>query len=140
MYSAISVYLVTGVLKLISAGGASSALNLLDPFFSLKFKHLFVLVGLLEITVALICVFYNSMFVKLQTLFWLTFLISFYRLSLFFINYHRPCNCLGTLTESLHISPDNADMLMKAILIYLLVGGFLSLCWLYLWHRKHPAE
>jgi len=60
-----------------------------------------------------------------------------YRIGLVLVGYYRPCSCMGSLTEELHISPEIADMAMKIILAYLLIGSYGSLIWL--WRKKRMA-
>jgi hypothetical protein len=45
------------------------------------------------------------------------------------MNWHRPCNCLGNLTDALHISPQTADNIMKLLLAYLLIGSYGLMFW-----------
>jgi hypothetical protein len=57
-----------------------------------------------------------------------------YRLGLWWMDWHRPCNCLGNLTDALHISPQAADNVMKVLLAYLLIGSYALLSWH--WRQK----
>jgi hypothetical protein len=61
-----------------------------------------------------------------------------YRIGLDWVGYHKPCSCLGTLTDSLHIPPQTADGAMKMILGYLIVGSFSTLFWL--WRHRGKVE
>jgi len=49
-----------------------------------------------------------------------------YRVGLWWIGWHRPCGCLGNLTDLLGISPHTADTIMKLVLAYLLAGTLLA--------------
>jgi hypothetical protein len=51
MLSAGVIFLVTGVAKVVSASGNARILDSSDPVFSISFRHLFLLVGLLELAV-----------------------------------------------------------------------------------------
>jgi hypothetical protein len=46
----------------------------------------------------------------------------------------EPCNCLGNLTDPLHISPQLADNIMKVVLSYPLIGSYRLLFWE--WHAR----
>jgi hypothetical protein len=46
---------------------------------------------------------------------------------------------LGSLTDSLHIPPENADIVLKIILAYLLIGSYGILFHLW-WRKKENAE
>jgi hypothetical protein len=65
---------------------------------------------------------------------WLATSFLFYRFGLLLTGYHKPCGCLGNITDALHISPKNVDVGMKVILFYLLFGSYASLFWI--WKQK----
>jgi hypothetical protein len=67
---------------------------------------------------------------------WLATSLLAYRIGLVAVGYHRPCPCLGNLTDALHIPPQIADTAMKIILAYLLIGSYATLFWLWRQHRK----
>jgi hypothetical protein len=52
-----------------------------------------------------------------------------YRLGLILVHYHKPCSCLGHLSDALHISPNAVNIAMKIVLEYLLLGSFAMLFW-----------
>jgi len=54
-----------------------------------------------------------------------------YRITLEWFGYHRPCSCLGTLPNALHIPPQTVDWGVKFLLAYLLIGGYATLFWLW---------
>ncbi|HEU5396317.1 MAG TPA: hypothetical protein VFV81_04060, partial [Verrucomicrobiae bacterium] len=62
---------------------------------------------------------------------WLSSAFLIYRTGLWFIDWHRPCHCLGDLTETLHLPAVWADDLMKMVLLYLLIGSYASLIWIW---------
>jgi len=62
-----------------------------------------------------------------------------YRLGLWWMHWHRPCSCLGNLTDALHISPQVADNVMKVLLAYLLIGSYGLLIWKRWLERKTVA-
>jgi hypothetical protein len=43
---------------------------------------------------------------------------------------------MGNLTDALHISPQVADTAIKIILVYLLLGSYAALFWLWLQRKK----
>ena len=57
------------------------------------------------------------------------------RFGLWWMGWHKPCNCLGNLTDALHLSPQTADNIMKVVLAYLLIGSYGLLFWGW-WRRK----
>ena len=52
-----------------------------------------------------------------------------YRLGLWFIGWHHPCGCMGSLAGMLHLSDNAADIIMKGVLAYLLIGSYAILLW-----------
>jgi hypothetical protein len=56
------------------------------------------------------------------------------------MGYHKPCNCLGNLTDALHIPLQTADTAMKIVLGYLLIGSYAILFWLWRQRRIAPPS
>jgi hypothetical protein len=56
--------------------------------------------------------------------------LMLYRIGLWTVGYDRPCNCLGTMTDLFHISPEAVDLAMKILLSYLLIGSCVARFWL----------
>ena len=97
-----------------------------------------LVLGMAEIAIALLCFFGKSQKLALGLVAWLATNFVVYRLGLMWIGYHKPCSCLGNLTDALHISPNIADTAMKIILGYLLLGSYATLFWL--WRQKRIAS
>lgn len=130
----------TGLAKLLSVYGKSGVLDLLDPITGLLFRHLLALTGVLELTVAVVCLLFKP---RLFVLFLIALLSSnfcIYRLGMWWIGWHKPCNCLGNFIDVLHIKPETADTAMKIILAYLLIGSYGSLFWLWRQRKKAAAS
>jgi hypothetical protein len=102
-----------------------------DPITSISFGHLLTVVGGLELVVASICLFAKSQTMKLGLIAWLATNFVVYRCGLWWMGWHRPCSCMGNLTDALHIPPEVADNIMKVVLAYLLVGSYGLLFWRY---------
>jgi hypothetical protein len=47
---------------------------------------------------------------------------------------------MGSLTDTLHISPVVADNIMKVVLAYLLIGSYVTLFWLWRQHGKAEGK
>lgn len=136
--SAGMVLLLTGTAKVWSSFGSAKILADADPLLSLQFRYLMFIAGALELAVASVCLF--TKFKKLATILvaWLATNLLAYRFCFWRMGWHRPCSCLGNLTDALHIPPQTADMAMKIILAYLLIGSYASLFWL--WRQRGKAE
>jgi len=115
---------VTGIAKLWSNFAPSKLLAVPDPVTGLQFGHLMLAVGLLELAIAGVCLFSKAQKLSLALIAWLATNFVVYRLGLWWIGWHKPCSCLGNLTDALHISPTTADHIIKGILAYLLIGSY----------------
>ncbi len=119
--------LATGLAKAFGATGPARILDAADPLFGIRFRHLLLLVGLLELLVAWWCfsaprrTFTMAAVAALATNFLL------YRVGLWALGWKQPCHCMGTLTDALHMAPPTADHIMKGLLAYLLVASYLGL-------------
>jgi len=129
--SAGAIMAITGIAKVWSGLGDSKFLTVVDPIVGIKFGHLMLAVGVAEVAIALVCFFSKSQTLALGLVAWMSTNFVVYRLGLWWMDWHRPCNCLGNLTDALHISPQAADNIMKVLLAYLLIGsyGLLFLHW-----------
>lgn len=128
----------TGAAKIWSAFGDVKVLAVSDPILGLKFSHLLFCIGILELIIAGVCIFNNSLLATALTACLATNFLA-YRTGLWLLNWHRPCPCLGYLTDPLHISPQTADTAMKIILAYLLIGSYATLFWLWRQRRLAPS-
>jgi hypothetical protein len=125
--SASVVLALTGLAKIYSGFGKAHLLEVADPIFGTAFRVTMVSTGSLELVVAVVCLLDTRLSAApaLVTLLGSSFLI--YRAGLHWTGWHKPCNCLGTLTDSIGLSPDIADFLLKTISAYLFVGGYILL-------------
>lgn len=128
------VFALTGLAKTISALGNSKVLEYVDPIFGMQFSHLMLMAGLLEIVLGLYCLFGRARIINISLIAWLSTFILAYRHALWWVDWQRPCKCLGNFTDAIHLSPQNAEAIMKVILGYLILGSYLMLC---LHWRRH---
>jgi|SRR5665213_287482 len=141
LYSAAVVLLLTAAAKLISSFGHGTILQTRDPLTGLQFQDLFRIVGGIETVVALVCIFSKRTWLPAGLVAWLATSFLAYRIGLVAVGYHRPCSCMGNLTDALHIPPQTADTAMKIILAYLLLGSYATLFWLWRQRKKSvPAQ
>jgi len=139
VWSAGILFAITGLAKVFSATGSARALDVADPIIGIPFRHLLLAVGLLELFIAFFCLFTDKRQFSLLAVAWLATNFVVYRVGLWWIGWHRPCGCLGNLTDLLGISPHTADTIMKIVLVYLLVGSYGLLLWQ--WRRgQRPNE
>lgn len=135
------VLVVTGGAKVFSAIGPARALDVADPIFGVPFRHLMLFVGLVELFIAFLCLFTDRRQLSLLAIAWLSTSFVVYRVGLWWVGWHRPCGCLGNLTDLVHISPNAADNLMKVVLAFLFAGSYWTLIiqWRRVRHSAPPA-
>jgi hypothetical protein len=92
---------------------------------------------LIEFVIAFFCLFGRQITLNAVLVAWVASNLAVYRFGLWWIGYHKPCNCLGNLTDALHISARVADTGMKIVLGYLLIGSLAILFWL--WRQRRRA-
>jgi len=111
-------------------------IQLADPIIGVKIQHLMFAIGVLEMVVALFCILSRRHLLTTLLVAWLATGFSAYRIGLWWINWKRPCDCLGNLMDVLHVSPQTADNVMKVVLAFLLIGSYASLFWFWKKGRK----
>jgi len=123
--------MITGLAKILSAFGHAQMLKQADPITGIRFGHLMLVVGMLELCLVGVCLFAKSQRWALASVAIMAGNFVAYRVGLWWIGWHKACTCLGSLTDALHIRPELADNIMKVILAYLLVGSsvFFALLW-----------
>lgn len=138
LFSAGMILLVAAMAKIISSTGHGKILLAVDPLTGFQFGDLFRVIGGIEVAVALVCVFSKRISLSAGLVAWLSTSFLVYRIGLVAVGWHRPCSCMGNLTDALHISPQTADTAMKIILAYLLISSYASMFWL--WRQAKTAE
>jgi uncharacterized membrane protein YphA (DoxX/SURF4 family) len=128
LLSAGAILLFSGCAKLLTVLQRDRILEINDPLFGIPFHRLFSIAGIAELVVGLIVLIsrVNST-MRAGVVLWTATVILIYRLSLKALDYKSPCACLGTFSDVIGISPDSADILMKLLLSYLIIGSFLIL-------------
>lgn len=137
--SAAAILFLTGIAKIWSAFGGMKALLAPDPITGVFFGHLMLAAGIVEMMASLLCVFSKSTRLQIFVIAWLATSFVVYRCGLWLAGWHKPCSCLGNLSDGLHISPQTADTAMKIVLAYLLIGSYATLFWLWRQKRKQSS-
>ena len=130
----------TALAKLFSIIGSARILMEQDPITGLRFRYLLFIVALVELVVGLTCFFSKHAWFSMGLITWLATVFLAYRIVLKLVGYHKPCNCFGNFTDSIHVSPQIADTASQIILAYLLVGGYVTLFRLWWPHKKIPSS
>ena len=119
-----ALLLITGLAKIFSFFGNTRVLEIRDPLIGLPLGTVILIVGLVELALAYLCLSSKRLGACAGMVAWLATNFIMYRLGLWFIGWHKPRACLGSLTDMLHISPGTADNIMKAVLTFLFVGAY----------------
>lgn len=114
---------VTAAAKLYSSFPASPVLLSREPVFMLPLRSLFIVSGILELAIALYCIWSRSNFNRALLIVCISTTFVLYRAALLSFGYTGPCPCLGTVTDSIGISPEKADYFLLSMLITMLIGG-----------------
>ena len=103
-----------------------------DPFLMISTKALIWIVGAMALGAALICLFGKSVWLKVILILWLATNLCVYQIGLMQRgNYCGMVACLGSLAGAFGISPRIAWVMVTTMLVYLLVGSFVSVVWLW---------
>ena len=137
--SAVVILIVTASAKLVSATGKARALALPDPLLMLTHREVLVLAGSIELLLAGYLLFGRRSWLKAPLVAWLATNFLIYRLGLMWMGVHKPCSCLGTITDALSIAPATIDLLMKIVLAYLLASGY-GLLFIEWWRGRKCVE
>jgi hypothetical protein len=132
--------LITALAKLIGLSGGAKILALPDPIFALPFGYVFLIVGAIELAVALICLFGRRVNLQVGLIAWLATSLLMYRIGLVLVGYQKPCPCMGSLMDGLHISREAGNNVLRVVVGYLLVGSYAASYWLWKLHRKPKSE
>ena len=130
---------ITATAKLFSGvSGVGGLLREYDPLLGLRFANLLYIAATLELGVAAICLFRPAVD-GLVAVAWLSTVFLVYRVGLWWTGWQKPCNCLGNLTDALHISPQLADNVMKGLLAFMFIGS-VSLLVRHCHQRRTPLD
>lgn len=134
IFMAGGLLLVTAVAKVISGLGQARVLASSEPITGFPFRWVLLVVGGIELGIALVCFCSKNLPLQTALIAWLGTSFVVYRLGLLMVGYTGPCYCAGHLTDALQLSPQLVDRLMKGMLAFLLIGSYS--CALWLWHQR----
>ena len=100
---------VTGVLKIWSAGGDAAALQNVDGVIGVEVRHLYLLVGLVELLVVGYLLAGRRWDAKCFLLLYLGMSFASYRVLQWWLDIPEPCPCLGSATDWLGRFETSAD-------------------------------
>jgi hypothetical protein len=134
------ILIVFGVAKVLSAFGKASLLGVQDPLVGIPFRDLLIGAGILEVAIGLHCFMTRKPQLAVFIIACFATNLLVYRVCLWSIHWVSPCHCLGNLTDALNITPKTADIIVKAVLAYLLIGSYASLLWFWRQRKGVPGS
>jgi hypothetical protein len=139
IYSA-GVILLTAALErmLIVTGGAQS-LSLPEPAMGIPLRYAVLLVGGFDLVVAMLCLFGRRAGLQLGWLAWLATNYMVYRIGLFTMHCQPQATCIGSLTDPLHLASGTMGNIVGIMPLYLLLGSYAAVIWLWLEGRRAKA-
>ena len=123
--------LITALAKIYSATEQAPSLSVFDPVFGIPFRYLFASAGIIELSVALVCLLTRKWQWSLYLIASLATNLLLYRVALWSIGWALPCKCMGNMVEALRVAPETADLLMKFLLGGLFTGSLTALSWMW---------
>ncbi len=129
--------LVPALAKIYSGTAQVPSLSDVDPVFGVPFRYLFFSAGIIEVGVALVCLFSRKWLLSTLLVAFLAANLLLYRVVLLSIGWTQPCKCMGNMVEALRISPETADLLMKLLLGCLLTGSLTALSWMWIYNNRN---
>jgi len=142
VYSAGATLLAAALIRFVIAAGDAPVLALAEPTLGIPLRYAVLVVGAIEASVALYCLFGRQMALQVGWLGWLTANFVIYRFLLLLVRGHPQANCIGSLTDPLHLSRGMPGLIVSGILLYFLLGSCVASVNL-LWLEDHvgqPAE
>jgi hypothetical protein len=127
--SAGGILLLAGTVKVLDFFAKPQVPDMQDPIFAVSFRHLVLLVGMMELIVAFFCLFTNKKTLSLCLLAWLVVTLATYRIGLWMMGWHHPYAWVAGWINALDISPRVADLIICTTSAYLLVGS-IAILWL----------
>src|SRR6187397_2652616 len=96
------VLLVAALFRFVIAAGNAPALAMPDPMFGIPLRDSVWIVGVLELAVALLCLFGRNTSLQIACLTWLVTNFFVICISAFWMGLHPQGTCIGGLTDPLH--------------------------------------
>jgi len=139
IHSAGAILLAAALERLLIAHGVAQSLSLPEPAMGIPLRYAVLLVGGFELVVAMICLFGRQAGLQLGWLAWLATNYAVYRIGLFAMSCHPQATCIGILTDPLHLARGTMGIIVGIMPLYLLLGSYAAVIWLWLEGRRAKA-
>jgi hypothetical protein len=123
---------------LIATGNIQRVLSQPDPVLGIPLRLAVLMVGGLELATALICLFGKKFRFQIGWLAWLLTNYVVFWIGLIYLHCHPQATCIGSLTDPLNLSSGIMGLVMECMPIYLVLGSFAVLIWV--WFSKEAKQ
>ena len=134
------ILLAAALMRFLIAIGDAQVLSLLEPVLGIPLRYAVLAVAAFELVVALICLFGKRVGLQIGWLAWLATNYIVFWIGLLWMHCHPQATCLGSLTDPLHLSRGTTGYIMEFTPVYLLLGSYAALIWLWLESRTAQAR
>jgi hypothetical protein len=110
-----------------------------EPLLGLSIRYAVLLVGGVELVVALICLFGRRRGLQLGWLVWAAVNYLVYWIAIFMMRRHPQTTCIGSLTDPLQLSRGTPGIIIGLLPFYLLLGSCVAIIWLWWASRRVKA-
>jgi predicted RNA-binding Zn-ribbon protein involved in translation (DUF1610 family) len=131
IYSAGGILLAAALVRFIIAAGDAQALALPEPMLGISIRYGVMIVGGIELIIALICLFGKQVGLQIGGLAWLATIFLVYRIALYWTHCHSQGTCIGSLTDPLHLARGTTEFILDLLPFYLLLGSVAACFWLH---------
>lgn len=125
--SAGSILLAAALIRFIIAAGNAQIMTLPEPMLGIPLRLAVLMVGGIELAVALICLFGKQIRVQAGLVAWLSTNFIVFWIGLVWMNYHLQATCIGSLTDPLHFSGGMIGFAIQLLPFGLLAGSYVAL-------------
>jgi len=138
--SAGAILLAAALMRFVIAAGSAQALLLPDPMLGIPLRYAILGVGAFELVVALICLFGKRVGLQIGWLAWLSTNYLVFWIGLFAMHIHPQATCIGSFTDPLHLARGTTGYITEFTPVYLLLGSYAALIWIWLESRAAQAR
>lgn len=129
IYSAGGILLAAALIRFVIAAGNAQALALSEPMLGVPLRYAVLIVGGIELTVALICLFGKRAGLQIGLLVWLATNFIVFQIGLLWMHCHPQATGIGSLTDPLHLSRGITGTTIRLLPFYLLLGSCAAALW-----------
>lgn len=128
--------LAAALTRFLIASENEPLLQLPEPIIGIPIRYMVLLVGCLELFVALICLFGRRTDLQFAWLAWLATSYVAFWIGLLATNCHPQASCIGSLTDPLELSHGVVGIVIGWLTLPLFVGSYAGWVWLWLENRR----